>query len=74
MTVPPGHYFMMGDNRDNSEDSRYCGFLPRDYVKGRAAFIYWSFEDVEEGQPAPPGGFMRFFTTIRWSRLFHQIH
>jgi signal peptidase I len=71
-TVPPGHFFMMGDNRDNSEDSRYWGFLPREYVKGKAAFIYWSFEDSEEGQP--PGGFTRFFTTIRWSRLFHQIH
>ena len=72
VTVPVGHYFMMGDNRDNSEDSRYWGFLPREYVKGKAAFIYWSFEDTEEGQPA--GGFSRFFTTIRWSRLLHQIH
>jgi signal peptidase I len=72
VTVPPDQYFMMGDNRDNSEDSRYWGFLPRDYVKGKAAFIYWSFEDTEEGQPS--GGLSRFFTTIRWSRLFHQIH
>jgi len=72
VTVPPDHYFMMGDNRDNSEDSRYWGFLPREYVKGKAAFIYWSFEDTEEGQPA--GGISRFFTTIRWGRLFHQIH
>ena len=72
VTVPPDHYFMMGDNRDNSEDSRYWGFLPRNYVKGKAAFIYWSFEDTEEGQPA--GGISRFFTTIRWSRLLHQIH
>ena len=72
VTVPPDHYFMMGDNRDNSEDSRYWGFLPRDYVKGKALFIYWSFEDTEEGQPA--GGISRFFTTIRWSRLLHQIH
>ena len=71
VTVPPDHYFMMGDNRDNSEDSRYWGFLPRDYVKGKAAFIYWSFDDGEEGQP---GGISRFFTTIRWNRLFHQIH
>ena len=72
VTVPADHYFMMGDNRDNSEDSRYWGFLPREYVKGKAAFIYWSFEDTEEGQPA--GGISRFFTTIRWSRLLHQIH
>jgi signal peptidase I len=72
VVVPPDMYFMMGDNRDNSEDSRYWGFLPRDYVKGRAAFIYWSFADTEEGQPS--GGISRFFTTIRWGRLLHQIH
>jgi signal peptidase I len=44
VTVPPGQYFMMGDNRDNSEDSRYWGFLPSTYVKGRALFIYFSFD------------------------------
>src|ERR1041384_3954922 len=72
VTVPPDHYFMMGDNRDNSEDSRYWGFLPRDYVKGKAAFIYWSFADTEEGQPS--GGLSRVLTAILWRRLFHQIH
>ena len=72
VVVPEGSYFAMGDNRDNSLDSRYWGFMPRDYVKGKAAFIYWSFEDNEEG--LPPAGFSRFFTTIRWSRLLHQIH
>jgi hypothetical protein len=41
-------------------------------VKGKAAFVYWSFEDAEEGQPS--GGLARFFTTIRWNRLLHQIH
>ena len=44
VTVPPKHYFVMGDNRDNSQDSRYWGFLPRDYVKGRALVIYWSYD------------------------------
>ena len=44
VTVPAGHYFMMGDNRDDSQDSRYWGFLPQSYVKGRALFIYWSFD------------------------------
>src|SRR5690606_9592121 len=43
VTVPPDHYFMMGDNRDNSQDSRYWGFMPRDYVKGKALFVYFSF-------------------------------
>ena len=39
VTVPEGHYFMMGDNRDDSQDSRFWGFLPQSYVKGRALFI-----------------------------------
>jgi signal peptidase I len=63
VTVPADHYFMMGDNRDNSEDSRYWGFMPRDYVKGKAMFIYFSFADQ-------PG----LFSSVRWSRLLHQIH
>jgi signal peptidase I len=65
--VPEGHYFMMGDNRDNSQDSRYWGFLPRDYVKGKALFVYFSFG---EGG----GGLSGMFTGVRWSRLLHQIH
>ena len=69
VTVPDGHYFMMGDNRDNSQDSRYWGFLPAHYVKGRALMIYWSFETDETG--APGGG---LFGGTRWSRLLHQIH
>ena len=48
VTVPADHYFMMGDNRDNSQDSRYWGFLPAHYVKGRALMIYWSFDAPAE--------------------------
>src|SRR5258706_444026 len=48
VTVPPDQLFMMGDNRDNSQDSRYWGFLPRDYVKGKALVIYWSYEADRE--------------------------
>ena len=66
VTVPEGHYFMMGDNRDDSQDSRYWGFLPESYVKGRALFIYWSFDVPDDGSSA---GF-----APRWRRLFHQIH
>ncbi len=63
VTVPPKHYFVMGDNRDNSQDSRYWGFMPRDYVKGRALFIYWSYEG-ETGN---------IVTGTRWGRLLHQV-
>ena len=63
VTVPAGHYFMMGDNRDNSQDSRYWGFLPREYVKGKALFVYFSFGEE-------PG----LLSSVRWERILHQIH
>jgi len=63
VTVPAGQYFMMGDNRDNSEDSRYWGFLPREYIKGKALFLYVSF-GAGEGSVA----------NVRWARILRQIH
>ena len=82
VTVPPDQYFVMGDNRDNSQDSRYWGFLPRGYIKGRAALIYWSYESgredyIDEGWGATvkrlASVVAHFFTKTRWERLFHQI-
>jgi signal peptidase I len=66
VTVPDRHYFMMGDNRDNSQDSRYWGFMPVEYVKGKALFVYFSFGEGS-GLPGLLG-------SIRWNRLLHQIH
>jgi signal peptidase I len=80
VTVPPNQYFVMGDNRDNSQDSRYWGFLPRDYIKGKALVIYWSYEadreDYQDGDTLRGLGSvgLHFFTRTRWSRMFHPIH
>jgi signal peptidase I len=82
VTIPPDHFFMMGDNRDNSQDSRYWGFLPRANIKGRALLIYWSYEaETEEYQGEGVGAtvkrlasvFTHFFTRTRWDRMFNPI-
>jgi signal peptidase I len=80
--VSADRYFVMGDNRDNSEDSRYWGLLPRSYIKGKALLIYWSYESgredyVDEGLVASikrMGSVVtHFLTKTRWERLFRQI-
>ena len=78
VTVPEGLVFAMGDNRDNSQDSRYWGFLPKDFIKGRALLVYWSFESNAADYERSGGEQILsvvtgFFTKTRWGRLGHQI-
>lgn len=82
IVVPPGNYFCMGDNRDNSYDSRFWGPLPAHLVKGRALFIYWSYGGrTSSGQWEGVGAKLRdlaetalgFFSKTRWERTFRLI-
>jgi signal peptidase I len=63
LVVPAGTFFMMGDNRDDSVDSRYYGVVPRANFRGTPAFVYYSY-GPEEGLP-----YVRALTEIRWRRL-----
>ena len=83
LVVPTGHYFAMGDNRDNSLDSRYWGFVPQENVIGRPLIVFWSFDVPEDnGEPKPIGervsSFLNvavhFFTLTRWNRIFRLVH
>jgi signal peptidase I len=83
LVVPPDHYFVMGDNREQSWDSRFWGFVPRDLVSGKPVLIYWSYE-------TPRGEYLKnsmtdrvvqsfdlvvhFFTKTRWRRTFRFVH
>jgi signal peptidase I len=63
IVVPADSFFMMGDNRDNSYDGRYWGFLPRSNVRGTPLIVYFSY-DPESWRPLP------FLSAIRWKRIF----
>jgi signal peptidase I len=67
LVVPEGHYFVLGDNRDNSLDSRYWGFVPDSLVKGRPFVIYYSYA------PDTTKGFS-WLTRVRWERLGERVH
>ncbi|MCA0374089.1 MAG: signal peptidase I [Gemmatimonadetes bacterium] len=63
LVVPPGHLFMLGDNRYDSKDGRYWGMVPRENVRGRPVFVYYSFNQDDSDRPLP------FLTDIRWGRI-----
>ena len=66
IVVPPGRYFALGDNREQSLDSRFWGFVDAAKVKGRAVFLYWSY-DGEQLRPFP------WLTAVRWSRIGDRV-
>ena len=80
-TVPPDSYFVMGDSRDNSRDSRYWGFVPRENIIGKPLIIYWSYDATTEALANPTISLdhfldllKNFFVKTRWSRTFKLIH
>ena len=82
LVVPEDHYFAMGDNRDNSSDSRFWGFVPRGHIVGKALIIYWSYESDSEtyrrtgmrDRLVQGRDLIRnFFTKTRWARTFRII-
>ncbi|MGA7243859.1 MAG: signal peptidase I [Terracidiphilus sp.] len=82
LVVPAGKFFMMGDNRHDSLDSRFWGFVPRENIVGRPLFNYWSFETPEhqfdETGIGNTIGWMghvalHFFTDTRWKRTLHLV-
>ncbi|HEY6350381.1 MAG TPA: signal peptidase I [Candidatus Angelobacter sp.] len=82
LVVPEGHYFAMGDNRENSFDSRYWGFVPEENFIGTPLFIYWSFDTPEDQYTRTAWSdrvafvfhvIVHFFDQTRWSRMFHPV-
>ena len=63
LVIPPGYYFMMGDSRYASKDSRFWGIVPRENFRGRPLFVYYSYNADDSDRAAP------FITDIRWRRI-----
>jgi signal peptidase I len=84
LIVPEDSYFAMGDNRDQSLDSRYWGFVPRENIIGRPLLIYWSVRSIDElpALASSPGdklyrfayAISHLFQITRWNRTFHLVH
>jgi signal peptidase I len=84
LIVPEGSYFVLGDNRDESSDSRYWGFVPRENIIGRPLLIYWSLRSIDEDMQvaASPGDKLyhfayavsHLFRITRWGRTFRLVN
>lgn len=68
ITVPEGCYFALGDNRDNSQDSRFWGFVPRNNIVGRALYVYWAFNPRDPEYRGPNNWLLRLFFQTNWRR------
>ncbi|HTW58700.1 MAG TPA: signal peptidase I [Terriglobales bacterium] len=83
LIIPEGHYFVMGDNRDDSEDSRYWGFVPRENIIGRPLLIYWSVKSWQDPRASISFGerlyhlvygITHIFQITRWNRTLRLVH